>query len=250
MADFSEYFKGNEKRLKRELELHKKKLLLKEKLKNSENIDSYVVELCGLPRTGKTNATQRVFSFFKYGGIDVKVSEEPAYLVKNSVSNEKLKQMSKLDFNDKTLEVSKTNLEIIKKDNPTIILMDRGIIDNYFWYQMMYQDNIINKETYEDRLQDLYFDLSKIDRLLLFLADPKVIIKRDYLNEIYLDERSKTTIDGVTKLKKGYETLLKDIEYMSDNIQTYDTTYCDEINMAMDISETIMDDLDKKLILI
>ena len=47
--------------------------------------------------------------------------------------------MSNLEFNDKTLEVSRKSLEIAKKKNSDIILMDRGIIDNYFWYQMLYE---------------------------------------------------------------------------------------------------------------
>lgn len=249
MTNYETYFKGNEERLAILELLHEKKKLLKENLSYGTYNDSYVVEICGLPRTGKTNSTQRIFSFFKSGDIDAKVAEEPAYLVKNSISSEKLKQMSRLEFNDKTLEISKENLNKLKEVNPTIILMDRGIIDNYFWYQMMYQDNIIDKTTYEDKMENLYFDLSNIDKIYLFLANPNTVIQRDYLNEIYLDDRKKTTIEGVKKLSRGYESLFPIIKYMKANIEIYDTTNLDEIKVAIDLANSIMDDLNKKLIL-
>ena len=249
MKNYETYFIGNEERMAKLELLHEKKVLLKENLNYNTLTDSYVVEICGLPRTGKTNTTQRLFSFFKKGNIDTKVADEPAYLVKNSTSNTKLKQMSKLDFNDRTLELSKKNLNKLKENKPSIILMDRGIIDNYFWYQMMYQDNIIDKFTYEDKMESLYFDLSKVDKIYLFMAKPDVIIKRDYLNEIYIEDREKTTPEGVKKLSKGYESLFPIIKYMKGNIEIYDTTNCDEIDVAMDISNSIINELNKKLIL-
>ena len=149
MGTYKKYFKDEKKRLKKLEKLHQRKEELKALLEANPNSESYVVELCGLPRTGKTVTTERVFSFFKYGNIDAKIADEPAFLVKNSLSNDELKKLTKVGFNDKTLEVSRSNLEKLKESKPTIILMDRGIIDNYFWYQMMYQDGILSKEEYK-----------------------------------------------------------------------------------------------------
>ena len=208
---------------------------------------SYVVELCGLPRVGKSVSTERIFSFFKYGKIDATIADEPAFLVKNSTSNEELSKMSKVDFNDKTLEVSKNNLRKLKEAKKSIILMDRGVIDNYFWYQMMYEDGTISKECYDDKMKGLHFDLSEIDQLYMLTADPETIIYRDYLNEIYLDDRNKTTLEGVTKLKRGYENLFPTIEYMKkDGVYQMDTTSIDLIDTSIVIADSIMDGAIKK----
>lgn len=249
MKTYKKYFKEEKKRLEKLEKLHERKEHLKELLQANPNQESYVVELCGLPRTGKTVSTERVFSFFKYGNIDAKIADEPAFLVKNSLSNEELKNLSKVDFNDKTLEVSRSNLEELKKSKPTIILMDRGIIDNYFWYQMMYQDGILSKEEYIEKMKGLKSDLEQIDQLYMLTADPKVVISRDYLNEIYLDARTKTTMEGVKKLKQGYESLIPEIKEIKGkkSVHEIDTTKIDVIKTPIIIANDIMKGLEKKL---
>lgn len=54
MENYRKYFTGEEELLFKLEQLHRKKQKLKELLDNKKEINPFVVELCGLPRTGKT----------------------------------------------------------------------------------------------------------------------------------------------------------------------------------------------------
>ena len=139
MENYRKYFTGEEELLFKLEQLHRKKQKLRELLDKKEEKEPFVVELCGLPRTGKTVSLGKLYEFFKNGDIKIEKAEEPAFIIKNSLTLSEIRNMSNLEFNDKTLEVSRESLERAKKKNSDIILMDRGIIDNYFWYQMLYE---------------------------------------------------------------------------------------------------------------
>lgn len=241
---YKEYI--NDKLLLEKLEkLNEKKYNLK-KLIDSNKVEKqpYVVELAGMPRTGKTVSIEKIFEFFLHANYRVMKTKEPAQIVKETYD---ISILSNLEFNDKTLEISKIELSQCKDNKPDIILQDRGIIDNYIWYQMMYERNEISLETYNEKLSSINIDLKEIDQLYLMIADPKVIIMRDYINQIYLENRKKTTIEGVTKLKNGMENLSKKIN--SSNFYQIDTTSLTEIDTSILISNSIIDGMTKKLTL-
>lgn len=252
MSDYKEYFKDNEELMYKLEELHKKKTKLRDLIKKEGSDESFVVELCGLPRTGKSVSTEKVYSFFKNGGFKVEKATEPAYLIKSSLSFREIRDMSELEFNDKTLEVSRYSLNLSKQKNPDIILMDRGVIDNYFWYQMMYENSIIDFNTYLSKISDLDKDLYSIDQLFVMTADPKTVILRDYLNQIYLEKRNKTTLEKVIKLRDSYMNLLPMIESQKNNpndILNLDTTNMNEIETSIFLADSIMDSMKRKLVL-
>jgi hypothetical protein len=251
MENYSEYFNGKEELLEKLEKLHNRKNKLKSMLSKSST-SSYVVELCGLPRTGKTVACEKIYNFFKYGDISISKAEEPAFLVKSNLTYNQLINMGNLEFNDKTLEVSKQNLEELKRKKSSIILMDRGIIDNYFWYQMMYNEGTISEDVYNDRMSNLFSDLKEVDNLNVMFANPKTVITRDYINQIYLEDRTKTTLDKVTKLQDSYEYLLSFIDRKDNekfSINTIDTTNISETETSILLANNIIDGIEKKLIL-
>ncbi len=245
MGIYKEYIK-DENLVERLEQLQKKKESLKELLDDTKNVEPYVVELAGLPRTGKSITVERLTDFFKFGKINVVRTTEPAQLVKDSHTPEELEKMTKLDFNNETLRISRSELSRLKS-NPanTVILQDRGVIDNYFWYQMMYEDGTLNDAQFKDIIKSLPIDLKTMDKLYVMISDPHEIIKRDYLNAIYLEPRKKTTIEGVTKLKNGMEQVLSNVQ--DERIVRLDTTSITDIDTSIIIADDIMDGMFQKI---
>ena len=231
MENYRKYFTGEEELLFKLEQLHRKKQKLKELLDNKKEINPFVVELCGLPRTGKTVSLGKLYEFFK---------------IKNSLILDEIKNMSNLEFNYKTLEVSRKSLEKAKKKNSDIILMDRGIIDNYFWYQMLYEEGKISEEIYLDRLKSLNDDFKLVNNLFIMKADPEIIIYRDYINSLYLEKRNKTTLERVSNLEKGLEHLLPNISDY-EKVDIIDTTNTNAMGTSIMLANTIMDNMQKKL---
>ena len=235
----------DENRIKKLEELHEKKYRLKSLLDNNKDRKPFIVELAGMARTGKTVSTERIFEFFKMANYKVLRTKEPAQIVKEQYDITKL---SNVEFNDKTLEISLKQLEELSSSKPDIILQDRGVFDNYIWYQMMRENNDIDYRTFLNKMASLDESLKKDDQLFLMTAEPEIIVKRDYSDQIFIEPRKKTTIEGVTKLRNGMNNLIKELD-IEDKIIRLDTSYLSEIDTAIKISDRIMDEMTRKLTL-
>lgn len=232
-------------------EIHERKVNLRKKMMDTSMNEPFVIEFSGLPRTGKTVTSDRIYEFFKFGDFNIEKTTEPAAIIKKTHTPEELKEFSSVDFNDETLRISRKELKNKKSKNPDIIIQDRGIIDNYFWYQMMFINGVINEETFINKIANLHLDLQTMDQLYVFKADPTTIVLRDYLNEIYLEDRKKTTVEQVTKLRDGIDRFLPNIEKSMPNdtdIFYYDTTNYTEMDTSIIIANDIMDGMEKQLV--
>ena len=238
---FEKYITDEEVRKKLK-ELHESKYELKSILDSQNNKSSFVIDICGLPRTGKTNTVSKLLTFFRKANYRVLSTKEPAEIIKET---EDSKLLTDKEFNDKTFDISKHQLEILSDKKPDIILQDRGVFDNYIWYQMMYERGEINFLTYLSKMENMNDVLKEDDQLYLMTADPEIIVARDYSDQIFLEARKKTTIEGVSKLREGMENLLTRVD--SNNIFRIDTSSLTEADTAIRISNGIIDGMTKKL---
>ena len=238
---YRNYITDKERLEKLEL-LHKKKYELKALIDKQKEKTPFVVEFAGMPRTGKTVTTERVFEFFKMADYKVLRTKEPAQIVKERYDT---KSLSGVEFNDKTLEISKEELDYCKLQKPDIILQDRGVFDNYIWYQMMYERGQISYDTYLKKIKDMNEVIEDNDLLFLMTAKPEIIIQRDYLDQIFLEPRKKTTVEGVSQLKQGMFNLYNKMKV--EGVVLLDTSYIDETETAINISDTIIDGMRLKL---
>lgn len=250
MNEYRKYFKNNKQLLMKLEELHNKKYNIKKLIDSETSIEPFITEFSGLPRTGKSSSLARVYDFFKQANIKIEKTTEPAQIIKDSMSKEAVSKMTNLEFNNKTLDISKEELNRKISQKPAIIIQDRGVIDNYFWYQMMYEEKKINDELYEQILLKLYQDLANIDQLFIMLADPEIIIFRDYINQIYLEDRKKTTIERVIQLRAGFEHLLPLIESKipKESLVKLDTSNIGEIETSIFIADKMMDGVYNKIL--
>jgi thymidylate kinase len=190
MSDYRNYFKNNDLVLSKLEKLHVKKYHLKEMI-SAKDIPPFIVEFSGLPRTGKSSSLNRVYDFFKQANIRIEKTTEPAQIIKESMSKEEVSKLTNVEFNNQTLYIAKEELSRKINQQPSIIIQDRGVIDNYFWYQMMYDEGKIDANFYQQLLLNLYQDLECVDQLFILCAEPETIIIRDYINQIYLEPRKK-----------------------------------------------------------
>lgn len=71
MTDYRKYFKNQEELLYKLEKLHAKKTNIKCMIDDIGLKNPFVVELSGLPRTGKSVSIERIYSFFKEGNIKI-----------------------------------------------------------------------------------------------------------------------------------------------------------------------------------
>ena len=78
---YKNYIK-DEKLVQRLEKLHEQKYKLKELIDKQNKKETFIVELAGMARTGKTVSTERIFEFFKMANYSIVRTKEPAQIVK------------------------------------------------------------------------------------------------------------------------------------------------------------------------
>ena len=124
--------------------------------------------------------------------------------------------------------------------------MDRGIIDNYFWYQLYYNKQEISKEDYKFYLKQLLDDVKLLDKLFLLTAKTDEIMKRDYNASIYIEDRNKTNKMNVENLTNAYSVLGSFLEKSFDDIIKIDTSSITSRDTSIIIAEETIKSYQKK----
>ena len=168
----------------RRLEKIKKSLIKRNKIKDiisSEKVEPYVIELCGLPKTGKTLCIEKIKEFFSEQGITVKVLDDPV----TDLTYKNVRNMPSLKFNDHMIEAIKKDLDDAKKQNPDIIIMENGLIDSYFFYQELYDNGQMSEKEFQKRMKMLRDDFKEVDQLYIMNASLDEVYRRD--NKVVID---------------------------------------------------------------
>lgn len=110
MNEYRKYFRENKQLLIKLEELHNKKYTIKKLIDSESSVEPFITEFSGLPRTGKSSSLARVYDFFKQANIKIEKTAEPAQILKDSMTKEEISRMTNLEFNNKTFEISKEEL--------------------------------------------------------------------------------------------------------------------------------------------
>ena len=228
--------------------LHAKKIRLFDLTKDI-NTTPLVIELTGTPRSGKTSCINNIRDFFKKGGFEVELLEEPANKINITTTNQtQLKNISDVEFNHQTLKIALDALENALKGNFDIILLDRGVLDNYIWYNMFYNQCKITLEEHKNYFENQitnYKDL--IDSLIITFVDEKEAVKRDYLNSITLEPRRKINTDKIAEYNKSIDEVRPYFEKVVKDIFPLDTKDRSIVESSIVIADHIMDVYEEKI---
>lgn len=215
----------------------KKSLMRRNKIKNiisNEEVEPYVIELCGLPKTGKTLCIEKIKDFFSKQGITVKVLDDPV----SDLTYKKLKNMSSLNFIDNMVEAKNKELEAAKKEKPDIIIMENGLVDSYFFYQELYDNGKISEKEFYERIKILGNDLKNIDQLYIMNASLTEVYKRD--NKVILD----FLIEKKENINRFFNTLAS---IGGSKICEINTDSIDEIYTSLILIDSITRDILEKI---
>lgn len=228
---------------------HKKEELLK--LKNlSKDMDPYVIEFTGTPRTGKTTLINNLEDFFKKGGFKTSVLEE-------FTTSKKYKQEIYPHLKDQYKNVINTEIpkyvlnqliEEIEK-RPDIIIADRSLLDRLIWADRLYNNKGFTDEEYE-LYKKIYIPKIKkyINLVIGTYTDSLTSVKRDYKANLALEERRFLNTKNVDE----YNASLSNIERIAneENINFYriDTTNKSQGDVAIEVANVVTDNIRKEYI--
>lgn len=223
---------------------HKKEELIK--LKSlSKNINPYVIEFTGTPRTGKTTLINDLEDFFKKGGFKTSVLEE-------FTTSKKYKQEIYPHLKDQYKSVINTEIpkyvlnqlteELSKK--PDIIIIDRSLFDRLIWADRLFTNNGFTDKEYDLYKEEYIPKIKKyIDIVIGTYADSLISLKRDYMAHLALEDRHFLNTKNLDEYNNSFlniEKLAYDNELNFHRINTENKTMED---VSFETANTITDNM-------
>ena len=229
--------------------LHKKKMALKEKIRTFSS--PFIVEFSGSPRSGKTTSVNLIYDFFKNADFKVKYMEEPAAQIKKIYATQSESQkLTAVEFNNQALCISEKFVEEISSSDLDLVLLDRGVLDNYIWFEKMHREGLIGDKDYILLMnQRMSWVKDKINLLYLMFCQPDIAVKRDYLNSLYLEERKKTNHQNIMQLNDCMSYLIPYFEKAlggNSYVRKLDTSFSNIQDNAIELTSTIISSMEKR----
>lgn len=206
-----------------------------------------IVTITGTPRAGKTTCIDNLFEFLKKSDLKTTCLEEPAGLIYQTLKTKDEKQQllkDRVGFVERQYELGK---EYIDKNlcDSDIILCDRGILDPFVWYDMYYQQGLIDTKKYEEFLKKLK-ELAKYNNQFYALfADVEESMKRDYLNSLSLEPRTTMNQENVSRYNTSLIRMLPIIEKEVESSKLIDTTKCGRMEPSIAVATDVLDKVKK-----
>ena len=226
--------------------LHYKKLEVN-KLRKVFELDPYVIEFTGTPRTGKTTLINNLKDFFKKGGFDISILEE-------FTTSKRYKETIYPVLKDKYKKIVNTEIpkyvlkdleEELQKDKD-IIIIDRSLFDRLIWVDRLYLKDGMSLDEYND-YKKFYIPKIKenINIIVSTYTDSLTSLKRDYKANLSLEKRNFLNIINVDEYNKSLLNM-KDLALCEEiNFYMFDTTDKNEREISIEVANTILDDMRK-----
>lgn len=160
--------------------------------------------------------------------------------------------MNEVKFNNLTLQIACDSLSKAKNsDNDIIIIiiiMDRGILDNYIWYDMFYRQHKISFEEYCKYFNvDILKHGGMIDMLISTYISEKEAIKRDFLYSVSVEPRRKVNEEKLREFNKSLNATLIRFENLVGDIINLNTEEISVVDSSILLADSIMTGYEKKL---
>ena len=224
--------------------LHYKKLEVN-KLRKIFELDPYVIEFTGTPRTGKTTLINNLKDFFKKGGFDISVLEEftTSKRYKETIYK-KLKNQYKKMLNTEIPKCILKDLEEELQKDKDIIIIDRSLFDRLIWVDRSYLKNGMSLDEYSD-YKKFYIPKikEKINIIVSTYTDTLTSLKRDYKANLSLEKRNFLNITNIDEYNKSLLNMKDLAKDEALNFHMFDTTDKNERRISIEVANTILNDM-------
>jgi len=179
----------------------------------------FVVEILGTPNSGKTTAIQTFEKLLKRNNVKCKIIYEAA-------GRCKIKNKFSPEFNLWTLNETVKQLLEAYTENYDIIVCERGLLDTLCWFNIYYQDNLINKKEYDKIVGYTLLKglVNRIDYELIVNCSVETSLYRENLSDII--EAAGTIVNEVvlTKYNSSLEKVKNEYNRYFEKVVMIDTT--------------------------
>lgn len=192
----------------------------------SSNLDqsldrTYVFEFAGMPKSGKTTILDVVSHYLKRSGYPVREFHGGGRYVEIDKNNP---QALNLVLTTRAIEYLLLSLERYK-DDPRIILMDRGVFDKSVFTISYFNEGKLSRDEADALTNFLMIPrlVESIDGVFPFITTPELSLEREYRNKLIHQEGRVMNYSMLSKLREATITQAQTLANKYRYIQIVDT---------------------------
>jgi len=206
----------------------------------------FVIEFCGSPKSGKSQAVTSLTIFLKRNGFNVKILTERASV--SPVSDKR-----NPFFNIWTGSSVLTGLIPYLSEPVTdvdVVIADRGVFDTLCWFTWLQDNGALPVEEAKDFVN--FFSTKRFrqatDLVIAFTASPEASMEREYANlltrkfgSIMAPRVLKSYVASIKKTIKQYGSSFKEV-------QLIDTSTSSQSEVAVKVTSTVLQAMREELV--
>lgn len=205
-----------------------------------------IIEFCGSPKSGKTQAATSLTIFLKRNGFNVKVLTERA-----SVSPVTDKRSP--FFNMWTGCSMVTELIPYLSEPVTdvdVVIADRGVFDTLCWFTWLSQNGAISTDEHQEMVG---FFMSKrfrqsTDLVLAFTASSEASMKREYAHLLTHKLGSIMAPGVLDSYVRSIEEAIREYGPAFKDVKSIDTSKIDQDAVAVDVTTKVLESMREELV--
>jgi len=191
-----------------------------------------IIELAGLPRSGKSSAIEVARDYFGRGGVSVRTIAEGARTCP-------FDRKHRIELSNWTANMALTNVleSKLNLSSNILVLQDRGLFDSIAFLKMLHLENFINQKTFSDF--ENYFTnrnwTQLVDLVILLQVKPSIAIERDLAARISSNPAFITNLQSLSILQESYNYVIKKHKTKFPSIVMIDTSKMNRLEVATSV---------------
>lgn len=168
-----------------------------------------IVEISGLPSSGKTTLVNNLFRFFEKNGYKCRIIPESA----TEIKKEGMSGEEKLSLNFFLMTILRTAEEILRvdgEDDLDFILVDRGLLDRLIWNEWMVREVLIDRNSFtilKMFIEYVYSEHSNWKTIILLISFQEAMRRHRQRSGTVLNRSYFANMKNIYKDKKIFKDL-------------------------------------------
>jgi predicted NUDIX family phosphoesterase len=205
-----------------------------------------IIEFCGSPKSGKTQAVTSLTIFLKRNGFNVKVLTERASV--SPVSDKRSPY-----FNAWTGSAILTGLIPFLSEPVTdvdVVIADRGVFDTLCWFTWLLENGAMSGEEGQDMIA---FFLTRrfrraTDLVLAFTASPTASMEREYSQLLTRKFGSIMAPEVLSSYVASVKSTIEKFGPKFKNVTSIDTSALSQNQVAVEVTKTVLETMRDDLV--
>ncbi|MCH5165891.1 MAG: hypothetical protein J1G01_05770 [Clostridiales bacterium] len=205
-----------------------------------------IIELSGLPKSGKSTCIEAVKKLLSSHGFKVRIIGEKAALCSLSKFDISFNLWTYTNFINELNEALQMNEQFVDSEKDDVILCDRGVFDALVWFTWHYKKKSILPSEYNNIKNIVLWErMNRVHSVIVLKCKPEDALLREPAHSLININHSIMKKTVLSRLNDCIEFVKKDFRKTNTSIFEIDSVYNNEDTLKFDVAYKVLECMDE-----